>query len=234
MSLEFSFKKMLFVAVVVMMAGLLVSAFAQAPDLDLADERLLSVVVSGDSGQEDARFRAVSVVAPFDLINGGAYLYGSQTIIGESSVDAFQWRVQGGPLWRGASLQFYVDSINEKRLDYAWFIRPGAFSLGQVSFSGGLGTLLRQDTRVELGEDDASGDRVVKGLLFVSGHYKRDDFNFDARATFVPGFDGEHDLTFEPSATFDLGKFSLTGQAFIGYHLGMFESDYTLLLNVPF
>ena len=229
----YSTRAFLWLAVVLMvlMMGSCLSAFAQAPDLDLVDERLLSVAVSAE---EDARFRAVSVVAPFSAINGGAFLYSTQTIVGDARVDAFQWRLQGGPVYRGVSLQFYVDSTYEKKTDYAWFIRPGTRTFGEVSFSGGLGTLLRRDTRVALGEDNAIGDRKVKGLLFVSGHYAYRTFDVDARLTFVPGFDGEHDITFEPSVTFDAGRFSLTGTSLIGYNVGMFESDYTLLLNVPF
>ncbi|MXY99825.1 hypothetical protein F4Y93_03935 [Candidatus Poribacteria bacterium] len=216
---------------IIMLMGLTLASFAQAPDLDLVEERLLSVAVSAADGAE---FRAVSVVAPWSFINGGAFVYGTQTLVGEARVDALQWRLQGGPVWRGMSLQFYVDSVYEKRLDYAWFYRPGLLKFGEVSFSGGLGTLLRQDTREELGEADAVGDRKVKGLLFVSGHYERGNFDVDARATFVPGFDGEHDLTFEPSVTLDYGRFSLTGNALFGYTLGMFDRDYTVLLNVPF
>lgn len=207
------------------------AAFAQAPDLDIVEERTLSVAVSAE---EDAKFRAVSVVAPWSVVNGGAFIYGTQTIVGKERVDALQWRLQGGPIYRGVSLQFYVDSIYRERLDYAWFIRPGQLKYGEVSFSMGLGTLLRQETRQELGEADAVGERKVKGLLFVSGHYEHSNFDVDARLTFVPGFDGQHDLIFEPSVTLDVGRFSLTGQSLFGYNLGKFESDYTLLLNVPF
>ena len=219
------------IVVAFMFMFMMCSAEAQAPDLDLVEDRTLSVALSSEG---EAKFHGVSVVAPVGAINGGAFINASRTRVGEVKADELQWRIQGGPVYRGMSVQFYVDSIYEERLDYAWFFRPGELHFGNISVSGGLGTLLRQETLVELGEADASADRKVKGLAFVSAHYDLGDLDFDVRATFIPGLDGEHDISAEPSATIDRGRFSLTGTGFFGYTLGRFASDYTLLVNVPF
>ena len=207
-------------------------ARGQTPDLDLVTERSLGVSVSAAG---DAAYRSGLLVAPWGLINGGAFVYGTQSVVdGESVESMIQWRVQGGPQWRKMSLQFYVDSLHGERLDYAWFIRPGALRVQRFLFSGGVGTLLRQETRQELGEADAVGDETVKGLVFVSGHYDKGDMDVDARVTFIPGFDGAHDILFEPQVSWDMGRFSLTGLGRFGRTLGAWDRTYTGMVTVPF
>lgn len=209
-----------------------VMAHAQTPDLDLVTERSLGMSVSALEGAE---YRSGLLVAPWQLINGGLFVYGTQSVVdGVSVADTIQWRVQGGPQWRKMSLQFYVDSISGKRLDYAWFIRPGEWKFNDFLFSGGFGPLLRQETRKALGQADAVGDQKVKGLLFVSGHYDKGDMDFDARLTFIPGFDGEHDILFEPQVSWDFGRFSLTGLGRFGHALGTWDRTYTGMVTVPF
>lgn len=228
--------KTLLVWVAAIVAILLGSvADAQTPDLDLVTERSLGLSVSAVGG---AAYRSGLLVAPWELINGGVFVYGTQLVEdGVSVEEGVQWRLQGGPQWRKISLQFYVDSLKGERLDYAWFIRPGEWRpLNDFLFSGGFGTLLRQETRQALGEADASGDRKVKGLAFVSGHYDKALYGlrFDARLTFIPGFDGEHDILFEPQISWDFGRFSLTGTGRFGYMLQDWDRTYTAMVTVPF
>ena len=209
-----------------------VFAQAQTPDLDLVTERSLGMSVSALGG---AAYRSGLLVAPWQLVNGGVFLYATQSVVdGVSVEDALQWRVQGGPQWRNVSLQFYVDSIHGQRLDYAWFIRPGEWRFNNFLFSGGVGTLLRQETRQVLGDAGAVGDQKVKGLVFVSGHYDKGDMDFDTRLTFIPGFDGQHDILVEPQVSWDLGRFSLTGLGRFGYALGAWDRTYTGMVTVPF
>ena len=208
-------------------------ADAQTPDLDLVTERSLGLSVSAAN---PAAYRSGLLVAPWAFINGGAFVYGTQSVVdGVSVAETLQWRVQGGPRWRKISLQFYVDSQNGERLDYAWFIRPGEWRLASFLFSGGFGTLLRQETRQTLGEAGAVGDRKVKGLAFVSGHYDKGDMDVNARLTFIPGIlDNEHDLLFEPQVAWDFGRFSLTGLGRFGRSLGDWDKTYTAMVTVPF
>lgn len=208
-------------------------ADAQTPDLDLITERSLGLSVSVVGG---AAYRSGLLVAPWQFINGGVFVYGTRSVVdGVSVEDSIQWRLQGGPQWRNISLQFYVDSLQGERLDYAWFIRPGEWRPNKaVLLSGGFGTLLRQETRKELGDAAATGDQKVKGLVFVSGHYDKGDMDFDARLTFIPGFDGEHDILFEPQVSWDFGRFSLTGLGRFGYALADWDRTYTAMVTVPF
>ena len=217
-------------AIVAMLFGSV--AHAQTPDLDLVTERSLGVSVSAVGS---AAYRSGLLVAPWQFINGGVFVYGTQSVVdGETVEDTIQWRVQGGPQWRNISLQFYVDSLQGERLDYAWFLRPGEWRLNEFLFSGGFGTLLRQETRQALGDADAVGDRKVKGLAFVSGHYDKGDMGIDARLTFIPGLDGEHDILFEPQIHWDFGRFSLTGLGRFGYALEAWDRTYTAMVTVPF
>ncbi|MYC74964.1 hypothetical protein F4X10_06665 [Candidatus Poribacteria bacterium] len=217
-------------AIVAMLFGSV--AHAQTPDLDLVTERSLGVSVSAVGS---AAYRSGLLVAPWQFINGGVFVYGTQSVVdGETVEDTIQWRVQGGPQWRNISLQFYVDSLQGERLDYAWFLRPGEWRLNEFLFSGGFGTLLRQETRQALGDADAVGDRKVKGLAFVSGHYDKGDMGIDARLTFIPGLDSEHDILFEPQIHWDFGRFSLTGLGRFGYALEAWDRTYTAMVTVPF
>ena len=207
-------------------------ADAQTPDLDLVTERSLGLSVSATGGAE---YRSGLIVAPWQFINGGVFVYGTQSVVdGESVEDTIRWRVQGGPQWQKVSLQFYIDSLHGQRLDYAWFIRPGEWNFNEFLFSGGVGTLLRQDTRKALGDAAAAGDQKVKGLVFVSLHYDKGDMDFDNRLTFIPGFDGQHDILFEPQVSWDFGRFSLTGIGRFGYALGAWDRTYMGMVTVPF
>ena len=106
-------------------------ADAQTPDLDLVTERSLGLSVSATGGAE---YRSGLIVAPWQFINGGVFVYGTQSVVdGESVEDTIRWRVQGGPQWQKVSLQFYIDSLHGQRLDYAWFIRPGEWN-GSTNF----------------------------------------------------------------------------------------------------
>lgn len=217
-------------------AGLLMCccacAFGQTPDLDLVNERSIGVSVSA-SGR--AEYRTGLLVAPWQKINGGVFVYGTQSVVeSESTESSIQWRIQGGPQWRKISLQFYIDSLRGERLDYAWFIRPGEWTRGDILFSGGVGTLLRQETRQELGDTEAIGDQKVKGLLFISGHYQRGNMGLGARTTFIPGLDGDHDILFEPQISWNLGRFSLTGLGRFGWALGAWDRTYTGMVTLPF
>ena len=207
-------------------------AMAQTPDLDLVTERSLGLSVLAT---DTAVSRSGLLVAPWQFINGGAFFYGTQTVVdGVTVADTLQWRVQGGPQWENVSLQFYVDSIQNERLDYAWFIRPGEWHYKTFLFSGGIGTLLRQETLEELGEADAGSDRKVKGLLFLSAHTKRGDLDFNNRLTFSPGLDGQHDVLLEPQIVWNFERFSLTALGRFGYTLGEWDRTYTGLVQVPF
>ena len=96
--------------VLIWMLAMCMPVYAGLGDLDLQTQRYGSLIAS-DTGE--AQTIGVTVIAPVDLINGGAAVTFLRTSILPEDVeeaivsDDLQYRLQGGPVYRGVSLQFF-------------------------------------------------------------------------------------------------------------------------------
>lgn len=228
-----------------------VSADAQLADLDLLEEndRSISASVSAMPNPTDGEYtesRSAILLLPLSYgksnltFQGGAGAYWHQALVKGELSSFIQWRVQGGPQYKWAGLQFYVEGFWKKSVNYAGFFRFGEFDLGHVLLSTGFGTLVRADTQTDLSvgverTDAAGGDQVVKGLVLVSGEVDTTLFeSLRLLGTFLPGFDGEHDLIGEAQVSYKFGDINLVGLGRFGYEGGEATRQYTGLVQVPF
>lgn len=228
-----------------------IEADAQLADLDLLEDNDRSVGLSMNA-QPDlstgkyTESRSAIVLIPLGLgkgdltFQGGAGAYWSQTLLDGQASSYLQWRVQGGPQWHWAGLQFYVEGFWKQSVNYAGFVRFGEFDLGHVLLSTGFGTLVRADTQTDLAvgiERNAAGggDQTVKGLLLVSGEVDTPIFeSLRALGTFLPGFDGENDYVVELQAEYSFRDINLVGLGRFGWEGGETTRRYTALVKVPF
>ena len=228
-----------------------IPAFAQLADLDLLEknDRSISASVSAIPNPTTGEYtesRSAILLLPLSYgksaltFQGGAGAYWHQALVAGELSSFIQWRVQGGPQYKWAGLQFYVEGFWKKSMDYAGFFRFGEFDLGHVLLSGGFGTLVRADTQTDLSVGvertaDGGGDQVVKGLLLVSGEVDTTLFeSLRLLGTFLPGFDGKHDVIGEAQVSYKLGDINLVGLGRFGYESGEPTRQYTALVQVPF
>ena len=223
---------------------------AQLADLDLMEEndRSISASVSAmpnPTTMEYTESRSAVVLLPLSYgdshltFQGGAGAYAHQVLVAGELSSFIQWRVQGGPQYKWAGLQFYVEGFWKKSIDYAGFFRFGEFDLGHVLVSTGFGTLVRSDTTTNLAvgveRTAGGGDQVVKGLVLVSGEVDTPLFeSLRLLGSFLPGFNGEHDVIGEAQVSYALGNINLVGLARLGYENGATTRQYTALVQVPF
>ena len=229
--------KTYFHLLMILLCAMCLPVYAGLGDLDLENQRYASVIAS-DTGE--AQTIGVTVIAPVDFINGGAALSFLRTSIlpedaGESLVsDDLQYRVQGGPVYKGVSLQFFIDGDWGKYQDRGLFIRPGVVSTQDWRISGGVGTYLRGlEEELRLTEDDP--ETVLKPLAFVSLSRQLGGGSLSVLATWSPTFDLEtHDLLVEPQFTTEVGKVNLTLTGRFGKQHDMDVREYQGQVDIPF
>lgn len=206
-------------------------------DLDLETNRYASFLAT-DTG--DAQTIGATVIAPVDLINGGAAVSFLRTSIlpedaDESIVsDDLQYRIQGGPVYNGISLQFFIDGDWGKYQDRGAFIRPGVLDIEGWRISGGVGTYLRGlEEELRLDEDDP--ENILKPLAFISSSRKIGDGDLSVLVTWSPTFEFDaHDLLVEPQWSTEVGIFDLTLSGRFGQQLEMDVREYQAQLDFPF
>lgn len=227
-----------------------VGAFAQLADLDLLEEndRSVSASVSSIPNPVTGKYtesRSFIVLYPLRLgqqelrFEGGAGVYFSQVLAEGDLNSVFQWRVQGGPHYKWAGMQFYVEGFWRDSINYAGFVRFGEFDLGHVLLSSGFGSLVKAGTETDLGvgveRNAAGGDQVVKGLCLLSAEVDTPFFDsLRLLGKFLPGFDGQHDYIGEGQVSYAWRGINLVGFARFGYEGDVLTRQYTGLLQVPF
>lgn len=209
--------------------------FAQLGDLDLETQRTVSAIAS-DTGE--AQTVGITAILPVDLFNGGAAVSFLRTsITHEEEVivsDDLQYRVQGGPVYRGVSLQFFVEGDWGKYRDQGGFIRPGSLDVSGWHISGGIGTYLR-GLEEELRRDKDEPETLLKPLAFASLTRKIGDGTMSVLTTWSPTFDfAAHDLLVEPQFTAELGAVNLTLTGRFGSQQEMRIREYIAQIDVPF
>ena len=215
---------------------LVMPAFGQLGDLDLETNRYASIIAT-DTGE--AQTIGATIIAPVELVNGGAALsfLRSSIAIGDDDPivsDNIQYRIQGGPVYNGISLQFFIEGDWGKYQDRGFFVRPGILNVEGWRISGGVGTYLRGlEEELRLDEDDP--ENVLKPLAFVSFNHKVGDGNVSVLTTWSPtfGFDS-HDLLVSPKFTTEVGIFNVTLTGRFGQQLDMDVREYQGQLDFPF
>jgi len=200
-------------------------------DLDLIKTRTISITAT-DTG--NAVTLGGTAILPIGQLNGGLAVSYLRTEIEETLSDAFQYRLQAGPRWKTASLQFYIEGHARKYNDAGSFIRPGTYTYNGWTLSGGIGTYLRglADT---LRRDKDDPETLIKPLAFVSINKPIGTGNLNTLITWSPTFDFElHDLLIEPKFTTRIGKIGLTVVGRFGQKQDMTERAYIAQLDIPF
>ena len=222
------------------MLVLALPSYAGLGDLDLETQRMLSGIAS-DTGE--AQTYGATLIMPVQFINGGGAVSWLRTsIVHEDETivsDDLQYRLQGGPVWRGISLQFFIEGDWGQYIDRGVFIRPGTLERLGWHLSGGVGTYLRglQD---ELRRNADDPETLLKPLAFVSVSRKLGNGTLSILTTWSPTFDLEvHDLLVEPQFTAEVGVFNdravnltLTGR--FGRQHDLLIKDYQAQLDFPF
>ena len=206
-------------------------------DLDLETNRYASIVAT-DTGE--AQTLGATVIAPVDLINGGAAFSFLRTSVDVDDAeepivsDDLQYRIQGGPVYRGVSLQFFIDGDWGKYQDRGAFVRPGVLNIDGWRISGGVGTYLR-GLEEELRLDPDDPENILKPLAFASLSRKVGDGDLSVLITWSPTFDlDENDLLFEPQWKTRLDKFDVTLSGRYGKQHEMDVREYQVQLDFPF
>jgi len=221
--------------VVLIFVGLVMCADAGLGDLDLESQRYASLIAS-DTGK--AATYGATVIVPIDLVNGGVaanFLRTSVEHEGESIVsDDFQYRLQGGPEWKGATVQFYVEGDRGKHQDRGVFLRPGSLDVQGWHISGGVGTYIR-GLHEELRLDEDEPETLVKPIAFASLTHKLGQGILSVLVTWSPTFDLEaHDLLVEPQFKVSVGKADLVLTGRFGEQHDMTVRDYIAQVDFPF
>lgn len=235
---------LLFSVVIILLTFFVMTAPAQLADLDLLQEDDRSLGIAVTRGYE-TESRSGILLLPVRLesikFEGGAGAYFTQSIADGESASSLQWRVQGGPQFGAIGGQFYVEGFWKQGIDYAGFVRLGAYDLGTLLVSGGFGTLVRTETQAALGRPGiertaaSGGDTKVKGLLLASVEVDTEFFeSLRLLGTVLPGFDGAHDLVVEPQATYAIGDVNIALLGRFGWERDEWTTRWTGLLQVPF
>ena len=198
-------------------------AFAGLSDLDIEEERRLSLIAS-DTG--DTRTLGGSIIFPVEHINGG---FGVQALHvnhqGEKLSDSILFRVQAGPEYQGASLQFYIDGELGNHLDRGAFLRPGTFDFEGWRVSGGAGVNWR-GVHADIDPDTDDEGLLLRPFAFIS----LDKENWSVLGRYIPG----HDLLLEPQLQVELGKLNLTLSGRYGWLLNERTEQFLAQLDYPF
>jgi len=211
------------------------TAYAGLGDLDLESKRYASLIAS-DTGE--ASTYGTTLILPITLVNGGiagtwlrtSVLHEEESIVS----DDFQYRLQAGPVYRGVSLQFYIEGDWGKHQDRGLFIRPGSLDIQSWHISGGVGTYIR-GLHEELRIDESEPDTLIKPLAFASLTRKLGTGTLSVLTTWSPEFDFEvHDLLVEPQFTVSLGKSNLTLTGRFGQQHDMRIREYIAQVDIPF
>ena len=224
------------------------TVFAQLSDLDLLEDDDRSIGISATRApdevtQTDTESRAAILLLPLSLgkFQGGAGAYYTGTLANGESSSALLWRVQGGPQFGKVGIQGYVEGEWKGKIDYAAFLRVGAYDLGRFHLAGGIGTLVRAETQttLETGIERTGAsatDTKVKGLLLLSADIDTEFFDtLRLLGTLLPSTnEGETDLFLEPQVSYKFGRVNLTGYAKFGRVDNVWTNRYTALVQVPF
>ena len=215
---------------------LAIPSFAGLGDLDLETQRTLSAIAS-DTGE--AQTLGTTLIVPVQFINGGGAVSWLRTSITTEADETYvsddlQYRVQGGPQWRGISLQFYVEGDWGKHIDRGTFIRPGTLDIQGWHLSGGVGTYLR-GIQSELRREETDPETLLKPLAFVSVSRKLGGGTLATLITWSPTFSFDaHDLLIEPQFTAEVGDVNVTLTGRFGRQHDMGVREYIAQLDYPF
>ena len=242
-----SIKSLFFTLIgILLLMAMPIFCFAQLGDLDLETKRYISAIASDTS---EAQTYGGTVILPVQLINGGAAVSWVRTSITTDGAedtegaetqethvsDDLQYRIQGGPVYKGVSLQFFIEGDWGKHIDRGGFIRPGSVDIQGWHLSGGVGTYLR-GLQEELRLDADEPETLLKPLAFFSLTRKVGNGAFSVLTTWSPTFDFEvHDLLLEPQFTAEVNEnvnLTLTGR--FGQQHEMTVREYIAQIDVGF
>lgn len=199
------------------------ATYAGLSDIDLEKERRLSLIAS-DTGE--TRTLGGSMIFPVDHINGG---FGVQALHvaheGEKLSDSILYRLQAGPKYRGATLQFYVDGELGVHLDRGVFFRPGAFDFEGWRLTGGAGVNWR-GLHADIDPDTDDEGLLLRPFTYIS----LDKGNWSILGRYLPG----HDLLIEPQVQFELDRLNLTLSGRYGYFMNAPTRQFLAQLDYPF
>lgn len=200
-----------------------VASYAGLSDIDLEKERRLSLIASDT---DKTRTLGGSIIFPIQHINGG---FGIQALHAshenEKLSDSIRYRLQAGPEYKNATMQFYVDGELGVHLDRGVFFRPGHFDFEGWRLTGGAGVNWRGAHANITPEDDPDG-LLLKPFAFIS----LDKSNWSILGRYLPG----HDLLLEPQIQFELDRLNLTLSGRYGYFFNDPVRQFLAQLDYPF
>lgn len=160
----------------------------------------------GIAGQNGNQVTSLTALFPIEQANGWAGAYVSRQVADEMVVsEVINGHIQGGFDIKGVGIEAYAAATRDKwraidlAIETGYFIRPGIFLWGDITFSGGAGNYTERRTEDhEIGREADDAETSFGWLAFVSAKYK----NISAVVRFKPEITFEH-TTIEASATFN-------------------------------
>ncbi len=181
---------------VVLLGVLLSVSIAHGFYGDIATDR--ESFTLGVAGQNANQITSLTALFPLKNANGWAGAYVSRQVADSEVVsETLNGHLQGGFLVRGIGIEAYIEATRDKwrmidlAIETGYFVRPGTFTAGGITFSGGVGNYTeRRDLDEAIGRDKTDASTTFGWLAFVSAKWR----NVSGVLRFKPSLDFEEEV----------------------------------------